>query len=242
MSDVRRISLLDSLDDPWIKLPLVPMRDVGPAVQTLGGLLAITSTKTFVPNKEIAERVRMPLATTCRQLVRLHDRGWIVNAGRNRTRTGILRRTSTIKIPKRTRDQLEPYGILPWWSCSKLPWCARAMVSVVLARLCRLKSVVETHEETDLDRDELVGTIEEYYGEDRFRFSLNWLESHTGLSRPSIISAKQHLHSLGIVSWSRWRRGDVLYPNWDFAAVITPRTNGRCSVEFDNGKSQATRG
>ncbi len=33
------ISLLASLNGEWLKLPLSIMRDVGPAVQTLGGIL-----------------------------------------------------------------------------------------------------------------------------------------------------------------------------------------------------------
>ncbi|NLF06867.1 MAG: hypothetical protein GX594_02675, partial [Pirellulaceae bacterium] len=38
----QEISLLESLDGEWIKLPLEVMRDIGPAAQTLGGILKMT--------------------------------------------------------------------------------------------------------------------------------------------------------------------------------------------------------
>ena len=50
----QHISLLESLDGEWIKLPLAVMQDVGPAVQTLGGVLKVTNKETYVAVVEIA--------------------------------------------------------------------------------------------------------------------------------------------------------------------------------------------
>ena len=51
------VSLVDSLSSEWLKLPLVIMQDVGPAVKTLGGLLNITNRETFSPVEEIAAAI-----------------------------------------------------------------------------------------------------------------------------------------------------------------------------------------
>jgi hypothetical protein len=43
MTDAREeISLLQSLAGEWLKLPCAAMRDVGPAAQTLAGILKLT--------------------------------------------------------------------------------------------------------------------------------------------------------------------------------------------------------
>ena len=80
------VSLVDSLSSEWLKLPLVIMQDVGPAVQTLGGLLNITNRETFSPVEEIARRSRLPFNTTKKHLVTLNAAGWIHNAGRGHTK------------------------------------------------------------------------------------------------------------------------------------------------------------
>ena len=54
------ISLLESLDREWIKLPLAVMRDVGPAAKTLGAILRLTSSETYVPVADIADRPDCP--------------------------------------------------------------------------------------------------------------------------------------------------------------------------------------
>ena len=143
---VRHISLIDSLAEEWLKLPFAVMRDVGPAAQTLGGLLKHTNKETFVTAKDIASKARLPLSTVRKHLVTLDEHGWIENAGRERTRTGRARRTCTIKITQKTRDMMEPYACLPWWACcniskvGRLPWSSKAVLSVVMARLMSLKA------------------------------------------------------------------------------------------------------
>lgn len=152
----RRISLFDSLADEWIKLPFKVMVDVGPAAQTLGGLLNQTNKETFVAAKAIAGKARLPLSTVRKHLVTLSAHGWIENAGRERTRSGRPRRTCTIRITQKTRDSLEPWGYLPWWACCKfkmvgrLPWSTKAVFSVVMARLCSLRSAaIESSPDTE---------------------------------------------------------------------------------------------
>ena len=72
--------------------------------------------------------------------------------------------------------------------------------------------------------------------EDRFRYSLKRLKLQTGLSRNSIIEAKRTLRSLGIItSTQSGRAGDLLLPNFDFQAVVTPCSNGRAASDLDGG-------
>ncbi|MEI8371859.1 MAG: hypothetical protein WCJ35_03385 [Planctomycetota bacterium] len=140
----KSISLLDSLDGNWFKLPLAVMQDVGPAAQTLAGLMRITIKETFVTAEKIARTARLPIATARKHLVTLHDQGWINNKGRQKTRRNWNRRTATIGITQKTLDALGEYGFLPWWACGKrFPWSCKAVLSVVMARIAGMKRAVE---------------------------------------------------------------------------------------------------
>jgi hypothetical protein len=251
MIEKDRISLIESLDGEWLKLPLVIMRDVGPAVQTLASLLKVTNRETFVAVSRIASKARLPIGTVRKHLARLAAGGWIEQCGRQRTQWGNLRRTATIRVTEQTIQHLTPYGILPWWACcvikekGRLPWCVKAVLSLVMARLCGLKKAAEEPENFHSD-DDVSEVITDIMGaEDRFRLSLNWLTEQTGLSRDSVVAAKRMLYRrFGIVKWSRisTRRGstveaDFLIPRWDFQVVVTAAPRGGCYIAFDCGKS-----
>jgi hypothetical protein len=235
---------LESLDGEWIKLPLQIMLDVGPAVQTLGGLVRLTNHKTFSSAKEIAKKARLPISTARKHLVALDQGGWIENKGRQRTRRGRPRRTATIAISAKTKAHLEPYDILPWWACceirkiGKLPWSAKALLAVVMARLMSLKAGAQRQGD-HYDDEEVIGAIENIGGEDRFRFSLDWLAEQTGLARHSVIAAKRRLYELGIVEWcggdrdDGGTRADLLVPGWCFRVIVTPASAGKCRLDFD---------
>ena len=221
----QEISLLDSLQGNWFKLPLKAMREVGPAVQTLSALLNITSSQTFTATSEISKRARLPLKTVYKHLATLHEMGWIENKHREKTRSGWLRRTATLAVTKKTRDNMSPYGFLPWWAachvgyervrpgsrdrrhtekvCGYLPWSCKAVLSVWFAEFLRLVSVVQ--EQDDFDESDLLGTmnlIENIGGQERFKFSLKNLTEQTGLSRETVVSAKRLLnHQFGILRW-----------------------------------------
>ena len=241
-SQVERISLVQSLNGEWLKLPLAIMQDVGPAVQTMGALLGITNRETYVTTKKIARQARLPATTAKKHIASLHARDWILNRGRQRTARGFLRRTATVAITKKARDNVLPYGILPWWACcrtrghGRLAWSAKAVLSVVMARLCALKSAIERdgpHEPEDIP-----GIIDNWGGlEDRFEFSLEFLTRQTGLTRDSVVAAKKRLHCLGIVCWQgdRGTVTDSLVPNWDFRVIVTPASSGLVWIEFDRG-------
>lgn len=245
-SNTEYISILASLDEEWLKLPLAVMRDVGPAVQTLGGLLNLTNRETFSPVAAIAKKARLPVASVRKHLVTLTDAGWIVNAGRQHTRSGRPRRTATIKITRKATDHLEPFGFLPWWACyqikriGRLPWCAKAVLSVVMMRLCSLKATAEKVSSADTT-DELVGSIDNMGGADRWRFSLDWIcRQTTGLDRKSASKGRMFLnHDCGIVNlWAGGMKDEVngaavMEPNWDFAVVVTPCGEGLVSLAFD---------
>src|SRR5438045_296783 len=99
----RQFGLIESLDREWLKLPTAIMNDVGPATQTLAGLLKIASRETFVETAKIAHQARVPLKTARKHLQTLADKGWITNAGRGRTRRGAARRTCTIRLNPKTK-------------------------------------------------------------------------------------------------------------------------------------------
>lgn len=242
---VRRIGLLDALDEHWMKLPLEAMREVGPAVQTLGGLLSVTNGQTFASLDKIAGAARLPKGTLRKHLLPLHEHGWIVHQGRQQTPSGRTRRTATIKVTSRTRDAAKSsYGMLPWWACcrirrvGRMKWCARAVLSLVMARLAGLKKAAEDENGPRTDADELVDRIESY-GDDRFKFGLVALERQTGLSRPSVVEAKRRL--AGIVNWLSdtddcgGNLTDILAPNWSFRIVVTPAPQGGCWLDFERG-------
>lgn len=255
---VEEFGLLESLNREWIKLPMAVVRDVGPAAQTLGGLLKVTNRETFVPVSTIANRARLSTKTARNHLADLSARGWVCNAGRERTRRGAPRRTCTIKITKRSHEALDPagdgsltYGVLPWWACSRgataMPWCAKAVLSVVMARLMSLKSVIlEQDGKAELNTDDWWGSIAMLGGEDRFRLSLEKLRQITGLDHKSIIEAKRQLKRLKIINWYGGRHSDggnithMLSPNEEFRVVVKPSGEGRCFVSFrgdgKNGK------
>ena len=225
----RRIDLIHALDEAWLKFPYAIMRDCGPAVQTLAGLLEITNRETFVNISRIASEAGVPLATCRKHLTKLHEGGWINNQGRQRTRSGFLRRTATISVTSKTRENLTPYGILPWWARRVLrPWSARALFSFLMSELCKVKSVAENEWENAYMAYDIVTE----YG--RFQFSLKRLEMTTGLSRHSIIRAKRVLAGKSIIRWSgNDFTPDKLAPNEQFLASIKPADEpGYCYIEF----------
>jgi hypothetical protein len=245
---VEMIDLIESLHQEWIKLPIAVMRDVGPAVQTLGGLLKLTSRETFCPIADIARTARLPGRTTAKHLATLAEHGWIENKGRQRTRHGAPRRTCTIAITKQTNDMKGEYAVLPWWACirngkrGKLPWSSKAVLSIVMAQLMKIVSVIEREEgKADLSAgsaEEIWGSIANIGDYDRFRFSLDSLCEKTRLSRPAVIAAKQDLHRRKIIEWVWDERDDggtatdSLKPRDTFRVKVTPASEGRCYVEY----------
>ena len=204
------LSLLDSLDGEWLKLPVPTMQAEGPAAQTLGAILRFTQRETYVPMGDISTKARLPLATVRKHIAALHLGGWINQKGRQPTRRGWPRRTCTIAITRKTMIALETtekdpltYGFLPWWACSCVgPWCARAVLSVVMSRLASLKAAVDKQDGEGLSADDLEGSIENMGGDDRFQFSLRWLTEKTGLDHKSVTKAKAILnHRFHIVNW-----------------------------------------
>jgi hypothetical protein len=258
VNEREEIGLVDSFQGEWIKVLVPVMRDVGPAAQSLGGLLSMTSRETFSCVEAIAGNARVPVGTVRKHLVILHKRGWIHNAGRQPTKHGHPRRTATIKITDKTRRVLDSgneasegrlrYGILPWWACchiskiGRLPWAARAVLAIIMARLAGVAKAVQEVSQADLGPDDLAGSIDNLAGDKRFRFSLRSLTEHTGLTRESVVRAKRFLnHRAGIVCWSGPAAGegsaiaDCLEPNWRFRVLVRPASEGRCYLAFGRG-------
>jgi len=242
------IDLVDSLRGEWIKLPLAAMRDVGPAAQTLGGLLAITNRETFVATAKIADRARLPVATIRKHLATLHARGWIEHKGRGRTRSGVLRRTVTYQVTNKSRDAAAEYGALPWWACcsirrfGRFTWSAKAVLAVVIGRLMSMAAAIEVQDGRGVDAADFWGALANMGDDDHFRFSLDRLTSATGLSVHSVVRAKGELKRADIVDWWERKRPDggddrdVLMPREEFRVLVSPASEARCSIEFDRGE------
>ncbi len=246
MEEPETVSLLDSLEREWLKLPEAAMVEVGSATQTLGGLLNVTTRETYCSVGKIAQAARLPVTTARKHLAKLARAGWIDRLGRQRTRAGWLRRTCTIRISKKARDRLEPYGFLPWWACCRirkvgeLSWSAKAVLAVVMARICSLKAVIVEQDGCGLDADDMIGSIENMGGDERFRFSLRMLKERTGLSRNSIRNGVRLLRNAGVIVWAAGGTGNngeprpsILLPNWNFGVLVTPAGQGRCYLAFD---------
>jgi len=240
------ISLLDSIErgEEWLKLPHDTMRECGPAAQTLGGILRLTNREMFVPLEDIASAARLQKRTVQRHLVKLDGRGWIHRKGRQKTRSGWLRRTATIQLTAKARAAAATtYGVLPWWACCEIRrhgrfnWATKAVLSIVLGRLMSLKAAIEEQVGHGLDDCDVWGSIANMGDEERFRFSLDSLQRQTGLSRQAAIDAKPQLKKRKIVNWTGAKEGsgsheaDILYPNEDFLVRVIPASQGCVFLE-----------
>ncbi len=219
--------LLAALDRfPWIKLPHHCMKECGPAAQSLGGLLRITNRQTFVSVERIAESAFVPVASCRKHLKALHDAGYIKRQGRQRTPAGVLRRTGTIQVTAKGKG-CDRFGILPSWlelafPRRNVPWSCRAVFSLVMARMLSVHRGIED----DMRPDDLGCLYEK--APDRFGFSLSSIEEATGLSRPSIISAKSRLQFAGLIEW---RSGEFEYSPDD----LIPSLNAAIKSWNENG-------
>ncbi len=249
------LSLLDATQGEWLRLPTATMREVGPAAQTLAGLLAITNRETFSAAAQIAERARLPLKTVRKHLATLDSKGWIKNAGRGHTRAG-PRRTCTIRITKKSTESLSEFGVLPWWACEfshripndkvlrkrpkpygRLSWSAKAVLSIVLARLMSIRAVVlDCCEPTSLH--DFWEAIDDFCGNERFAFSLDSLGHATGLSRPAIIGAKRELQTRGLIELvgnkdeAGGSKRDYLEPSRHFFVMVENLEGGKCRLTY----------
>jgi DNA-binding MarR family transcriptional regulator len=224
---VEYIGLIDSIEHGagWLKMPFDAMQDVGPAAQTLGGILRFTDKETYVPLDDIATAARLPKGTVKKHLVKLDAGGWIYRKGREKLRSGWLRRTATIQVTAKARAAAATaYGVLPLWACDagRLTWAARAVLSIVLGRLMSLKAAIEEQDGHGLETEDYWGSISNMGDEDRFRFSHDSLHRQTGLFQGAVIDAKRQLSRAGIVDWmgaDGSKKGDVLYPKEDFSCA-----------------------
>jgi hypothetical protein len=205
----------------WLKLPVAAMREVGQASQTLGAILKLTTKETFMEVSKIAREAHLPVSTVRKQLKILVKQGSLENLGRQKTPDGKPCRTCTYKVTQQARDQIEPYNVLPYWACQhleswggRLPWSSKAVLSVVASKWLMLRSIA-TKQRPDVDVWDALDTLG---GNERFEFSLSYLCDRTGLQRESVVDAKHHLSTIGIVNWIHredHQRGHLLVPNKD---------------------------
>ena len=181
----------------YIKLLHDCMCDRGPAAQTLGGLLAISTRETYVSNQAIADHANLPLRTVKHHIAALSQAGWVTNDGRQRTNAGRLRRTATRCVTSKAKHCTR-YGVLPnWTSLLNLKWAERAVFSLVMARALAVGSGVNATEAAS-EVDSLGDLANGHW--DRFGFSLRQIERQTGLGRAAIATAKRSLAKRKLVA------------------------------------------
>lgn len=252
VAETQQISLLDSLSGKgsWLQLPFAVMRDVGPAVQTLAGLLLISRRDTFSPVSDIAERAGLPLKTCRNHFAELESGGWVVNKGRCQNAAGMTVRTCTICVTKKTIDSLcagsgpssgPTYGILPWWATNEfqrpngswkcLPWGSRALLSLILARMAVMKNTIEPGiGMAAIEADRFYEEWANMEDDRHCRLPLPEIEKITGLSQRAAGDAKKNLHELGFIEPTKSSKGDLLKPNPNFLCMVNPETPSRCVV------------
>lgn len=243
--------LLDSLElGNWLKLPLVAVRELGPAALTLAWIHKRTSTSTFRALKNIIAGSEISLSVARKHLVKLHCEGWVTNRGREGRRTCTIELADTAKEAFAAR---KGYGVLPWWACCShtvtvgrgksrrqvqkrtFSWASQVMLSLVMAELMILKKVVDD-DGPGLDAFDVWGSIADHLrGEDRFHFPVAETRQLTGLNHETIAKAKRDLAKQKVVGW---RVADntfgthVLYPNEAFRIIKTDQGTGRFSLQF----------
>lgn len=240
---IRQLGLLESLKQPYLKLPLAAMRDVGPAVQALGGFLEITTTETFSRAELIAERSWLPLSTARKNLTTLARNGWLKNKGRKRRGNKQAPKMPTIAVTQKTLDSLDSFSILPRWATyeiqdvGQLNWVVIAVLSVVMSQLLRFDAAARQQTGHGVVADDFEGALELFGGRRRFSFSIPKLEELTGLSNHSIITARNTLGELGIVvrrdDFGN-KQPDILFPNFDFVISKLELHTGEIVYGFNN--------
>lgn len=244
---VRQISLLDSISgEGWFKIPLSAVREVGPASLMLSSLYSLTSNgnrTTFRSVEKIAAYAGIKVQAARKQLQKLVLYGYVKNGGRSSTQSGHSRRTCNWSITNKGLDAFGGYyGILPWWmTChdrhgNRFSWSEQLLMSIILAKMASLKSVVVQNGDP-LDDMELAAGIEEL-GENRFRFTLSTVERMTALDSKTIIKAKKSLRARKMIfvydqnTDAGGRAPHLIEPRHDYRCIKTPVDQNRFYLDF----------
>ena len=238
----RTFSMVSTIRANSLKLPEAAVRDVGPAAQTLGGILKLSLTSTFAATDKIASASLLPVKTVRKHLLTLQEHGWITNNGREPARSGRARRTCTIRTTVKTQEAVKKYyPLLLWTALTPVgkQWCSRVLWAVVVRRWLELRvGIINTFCDRPFQEHELPKHLDSVGGNDRFEFSLSKLQEMTGLSRDSIITGKRILTEVGFIKWRRragFHSPDLLIPNWDLRVIAEDVRNGRGRIHLRPG-------
>jgi hypothetical protein len=178
-------------------LPVAAMQQLGGAARLVARLYETCGRNgCFRSLRNMAAELRMPRATIAKMLAKCETAGWLVNTGRQKTRTGRLRRTVTWRLSKLAREQKMPFVPWPKWTdWYPMAWTTAEVFcySVILNRYCTLWDANPDNQRVGADdalrqRDDYEGPADERYG-----ISLAEFEQVTGLSRPSIVQGLKSL-------------------------------------------------
>ncbi len=241
----KKVELFDWLSPcPFLVLPIEAVKEVGPATQTLAGLLALTKNTTFVKVDRIAEASSLPRRTCQLHLQTLAAQGWIENEGREKTATGKTRRTSTIRITARARPSITRwFHPVPYWAvCPSLglKWSELLILALVYHQVKKMAQVcLSARNKSFMDGDIDWGDLENIGIDSNFRWSVTKIESETGLSRPSICKAKAWLHRNGFIYCQPCGHTErsIIKPRDDFQVSQTQNGDGSKTTRiFSNGR------
>lgn len=228
----------------FFSLPIDAVKEVGPATQTLAGLSAITKTSTFVKVDRIAEASLLPRRTCQIHLKKLAETGWIENVGREKTTSGKTRRTTTITIASKARQSISRwFHPLPCWAACPslgLKWSELVILAIVYHQVKKIAQVVLiARNKSFMDGDIEWGDLEHIGIDQNFRWSVSKIESETGLSRPSICTAKAWLHRHGFIYCQQcgYNEMSIIKPRDDFQVSQTQNGDGSKTTRiFSNGR------
>jgi hypothetical protein len=210
MSDIQQVTVLDSLSQELLHLPIDAIRHVGPAAQTLAGLLSITRTQTFVAIDKIAKRSWLPLRTAKYHLRQLQDDNWVKNCGRQKSSSGGLIRTSTLQVTQKALQSRDKYFMLPWWSCcqmslpdgsvERLSWGSRVLLAMLTTKLAIAKNSYNPGVTSSPVEDSAFWCYYADHGRhEDFAISLKEIHEKTNLTTPTITAAKRQLSKIGVI-------------------------------------------
>ena len=125
-----------------------------------------------------------------------------------------------------------------------LPWSSRLLLSLVMSRLASLKTAVIKQDGHGMEADDMVGSIENLGGDEKFKFTLRQLQDATKVSRETLVEAKANLQRNKLIRLvvDPRDRADMLVPRWDFIVREHRRDRGTATSVSASQRRQARHG
>ena len=125
----------------YLVLSRAAMREAGAAAQTLGAFYRLAVKAQFIVFHRvvlIADIAGLPSRTVRHHIELLVGQGWLDNLGRQKTRSGWVRRTVSYRLSQKARRLKRPYAALPGWLGNFTTQSSvRFVYAILLSEHCR---------------------------------------------------------------------------------------------------------